>query len=90
MSSADSIFLTAISNKLDFLKVKNLSDLEDISNGCLFTVLQSFLDPEVKRVIQAGISIYRPRLVSYKNVFYFLLLIYFKTLNIFCYGRGCL
>ena len=54
MSSADSILLAAINNKIDFFEINSLSDLEDISNGCLFTLLQSFLDPQISEKVEVS------------------------------------
>ena len=54
MSSADSILLAAINNKIDFFEIKSLSDLEEISNGCLFTLLQSFIDPQISEKVEVS------------------------------------
>ena len=57
MSSADSILLAAINNKIDLFEIKSLSDLEEISNGCLFTLLQSFLDHRISEKVEVSFLI---------------------------------
>ena len=57
MSSADSILLAAINNKIDLFEIKSLSDLEEISNGCLFTLLQSFIDPRISEKVEVSFLI---------------------------------
>ena len=57
MSSADSILVAAINNKIDLFEIKSLSDLEEISNGCLFTLLQSFLDHRISGKVEVSFLI---------------------------------